>query len=127
MAPNLNPDLFFYAMREVSLFDYISKPLSKRELVASISRAIAQFDALERLSTQEQSSTQASSQLLPYLPRANAEKAILPSRLWDGAFFVTGMLVGSIATILILILAYLIKTAMGSDIFPLIHLHELVE
>jgi DNA-binding NtrC family response regulator len=43
LAPSLDGELFFHAMREVSLFDYLSKPVVPEELVAVVARARAQI------------------------------------------------------------------------------------
>ena len=40
MAPDLDGELFFHAMREVKIFSYLSKPLDRGELIRTVHHAI---------------------------------------------------------------------------------------
>jgi len=115
LAPDLDGELFFHAMREVSLFDYLTKPVIPAELTTAVARARAQFDAAERP--------------VKILPTLTVPPLIHEAREpgpWprEGALVVSAFAAGCAVTLLALTLLYLVKTQAGVDLFPLFHLRD---
>ena len=115
LAPSLDGELFFHAMREVSLFDYLSKPVVPEELVAVVSRARAQYEANERLALH-----QPPAEMLP----AEYSRPAWPK---DGALFVFGFASGAAALAVAFLILYLIKSQAGIDLLPWTHLRDLFQ
>jgi DNA-binding NarL/FixJ family response regulator len=123
LAPDLDGELFFHAMREVSLFDYLTKPVVPSELMTAVSRARAQFHAAERLAPAEHGS-----HVVPTLPVPDPASVPAPAKpAWprDGALLALGCFIGSVLTLAALALLYLFKTEAGVDLFPLHHLRDI--
>lgn len=118
LAPDLDGELFFHAMKEVSLFDYLTKPVVPSELTTALSRARAQFDAGERLVTSTPDS------LPPAMPPDTKNSVPWPR---EGALVVSAFAAGCAVTLLILAVLYLVKTQAGIDLFPLFHLRDLFQ
>lgn len=118
LAPDLDGELFFHAMREVSLFDYLTKPAVPAELTTALARARAQFEAAERLVKT------VPDPLLPTMPPAAKDSAPWPR---EGALVVAAFAAGCAITLLALALLYLVKTQAGFDLFPLFHLKDLFQ
>jgi len=119
LAPDLDGELFFHAMREVSLFDYLTKPVVASELMTAVARARTQFHAAERLAPAALEPHSATAAPAPDLPPA---KAGWPR---EGALLALGCAIGSVLTLLALGLLYLLKTEAGVDMFPLHHLGDI--
>ncbi len=120
LAADLDGELFFHAMREVSIFDYLTKPVVPSELSTAVARARMQYDAAARLvrgADEEES------------PAFLSPGIASPVKSWprDGAFVVCGFVAGVFATLVSLMFLYLIKTQSGVDLYPMIHLWELFE
>lgn len=118
LAPDLDGELFFHAMREVSLFDYLTKPVVPSELATVMARARTQFDAAERLVKAVPES------LLAAPPPAAKDPDPWPR---EGALVVSAFAAGCAVTLLILTVLYLVKTQAGIDLFPLFHLRDLFQ
>lgn len=117
LAPSLDGELFFHAMREVSLFDYLSKPVVPAELIAVVARARAQYEANERLAH--------------HTPEEDvpADLPVITHPAWpkDGALFVLGFAAGAAALAAAFVILYIIKTQAGIDLLPLTHLRDLFQ
>jgi len=115
LAPDLDGELFFHAMKEVSLFDYLTKPVVPSELTTALARARAQFEAGERpVKTVPDS-------VLPAKPPADKDSIPWPR---EGALVVSAFAAGCAVTLLVLAVLYLVKTQAGMDLFPLFHLRD---
>jgi DNA-binding NtrC family response regulator len=124
LAPELDGELFFHAMREVSLFDYLAKPIVPSELQAAVVRACAQFDAARRLGHQAGHEPE----ILHSAPDPHEEIPPPPKNLpRDGALFVIGYALGALSVIVILAVLYTIKSHFNVDIYPLLHFHNLFD
>lgn len=113
MAPDLDGELFFHAMREVQVFSYLNKPVNRGELIRTIHHAVrarrAGAEIREGVSGGKTSET---SRALRMLLVASA--AIL------GGFLVLAVLVFVFGVL------YEAKSAAGIDIFPDWHLSDLI-
>jgi len=115
LAPALDPELFFHAMKEVRLFHYLSKPVDPAEVARVVRRSLRDSGA----------------------PLA-AEPAIPPARVVAGetedvaekSGLAGGFLIGLLASIalaaliLIPLTLYLLKSIAGVDFFPDSHLSD---
>ena len=120
LAADLDGELFFHAMREVSIFDYITKPIVPAELTTAVARARMQYDAAERIVT---------TGLEPSLPDLSESTSEKPAKSWprEGALVVGGFVAGASFTIALLLLLYLVKSQSGIDLYPMIHFWDLFE
>lgn len=120
IAPALDPELFFYAMKEVKLFHYLNKPVNPSEVARVVSRSLSDFDAPP-------------TNQLPSLPDH------LPDRIGPDAGaageperrgFAGGLLIGlclsiaAAALFLVPLALYLLKSLAGIDFFPDSHLRD---
>lgn len=110
MAPDLDGDLFFIAMREVAIFSYLNKPLNRGELIRTVHHAVSE---------QNQSSNNDAHQARP-------DSAELPG--WVRILLVASA-AGVATLIVIVVLAglYEAKSFAGIDIFPNWHMADLFQ
>lgn len=115
LAPALDPELFFHAMKEVRLFHYLNKPVDPAEVARVVRRSLRDSGA----------------------PQV-AEPAILPAPAMDEGAGTSeeksglagGFLIGLLASIalaaliIIPLTLYLLKSIAGVDFFPDSHLSD---
>lgn len=121
LAADLDGELFFHAMREVSIFDYLTKPVVPGELATAVARARMQYDAAERLAAERAGGSGGDAFL------SVAETATVKSWPRDGALVVCGFAAGVLATLVLLMCLYFIKTLSGMDIDPTMHFWDFFE
>ena len=112
MAPDLDGELFFYAMREVKIFSYLNKPVDRGELIRTIHHAL-------RVENRDAE---------PPGDEKRAAATVMPH--WLRMLLVgTAIFLGS-ATVIVILLClfgglYEAKSLAGIDIFPDWHLGDL--
>lgn len=110
MATDLDGSLFFHTMHEVDVFSYLRRPFDRDEFTRTMSRAVNEPEAASgEVITGQQ------------VPREKVAG-------WGASVGVTiGLVVASVALVLLLLWgAYLLKCALGIDIFPDWHLGDLL-
>jgi len=118
LAPPQDAELFFLAMGEVTLFDFLTKPDGLPGLAPAVLRAKAQYEAGLR---REHSAV--ATEAAP--PPADAPQAVARPISRDAIVLVTGVLAGCLVTLLCITALYFIKSAAGVDIFPFLHFGDL--
>jgi len=110
MATDLDGSLFFHTMHEVDVFSYLRRPFNRGEFIRTMSRAVNEPEA--------PSVEVSAGQQVPCERVAG----------WCASVGVTvGLVVASVALVLLLlVVAYLLKSALGVDIFPDWHLGDLL-
>jgi DNA-binding NtrC family response regulator len=112
MAPELDGELFFHAMREVRIFSYLNKPVERGELIRTVHHAVLDHDGGIDARNNERGG--GSSQIGPWL------RVVI---LW--AAIVLGGLVTFAALLISFAVLYETKSVAGIDIFPDWHLADL--
>ena len=111
MAPDLDGELFFHAMSEVTIFSYLNKPVDRGELIRTIHHAVLDRDRF--VATEPES-------------RAHAPE---PAS-WVRILLLTVLAVLAAALVLLVLVTvffmlYRAKSVAGIDLFPETHLSDL--
>ena len=112
MAPDLDGELFFHAMREVRIFSYLNKPVDRGELVRTIHHAVLDHRGGTEESREE-------------IPGRSSEMGSWIRMLVVG----TAVVLGGFVVLAVLLFSfgafYEAKSLAGIDIFPDWHLADL--
>ncbi|MEI8311746.1 MAG: hypothetical protein WCH98_13425 [Verrucomicrobiota bacterium] len=113
MAPDLDGELFFHAMREVKIFSYLNKPVDRGELIRTVHHAV-----IERRGGAEagrDKSAGGSSEMAPWL-----RILLVAAATAIGGFFVLAVILFAFGAL------YEAKSLAGIDVFPDWHLIDLL-
>jgi hypothetical protein len=111
LAPSLDPELFFHAMKEVKLFHYLNKPVDPVEVARVVSRSLRDFQAPPTV----------------FVPAATEGPAAedAPKKGFAGGFLIGLLLsIAAGAGVVIPLTLYLLKSIAGIDLFPDSHLSD---
>ena len=113
MAPDLDGELFFHAMREVKIFSYLNKPVNRGELIRTIHHAV--LGRREGAGENQDRGGSGSSEMAPWL-----RIFLVATAIAIGGFLVLAALLFAFGAL------YEAKSLAGIDIFPDWHLVDLL-
>jgi DNA-binding NarL/FixJ family response regulator len=125
MCADLDADLLIHAMKEGGILHYLTKPLDIDASTKVIEYCIQQSLLLDRLGRTQKLLDLATVRSRDRKTEDNAGARLFSSALWRAAFWLIFFLTLCFVLVLVgLATVYLLKTSLGFDFFPDVHLQD---